>query len=299
MHNVKCLPAKDGTELIMPRKKQLKPRTKAHTQIEASSGEGRYFSRAVGKAIQILELLSHSGAPMSLNDLSRQTQLTKSSALRLLQTLETLRYITRDLNGHYVASIEKRGVVSTHSLNALLQAAREPMRLLNMEFGETVSIAVLMQNHIEVVHVIERPSLMRMSNIVGRLLPPHASSMGKVITAWQDADTRKRLIQSYGLPRLNENTIVDERLLEAAFAKIRSDGHAPDAEESTLGGSCFGVPIFSAGGKVEAAMSLSMPTARMPVDTSRKERLIQTLKDRAQEISLGMLQRDPSGAKVA
>ena len=86
----------------MPKAKQLKPRPAAHQRAEESQSESRYFSRAVGKAIQMLELLSRSSAAMSLNDLSRETQLTKSSAFRLLQTLETLHYIRRDSNGEAI-----------------------------------------------------------------------------------------------------------------------------------------------------------------------------------------------------
>ncbi len=283
----------------MPKTKQAKLRGGAHKSTEKVPEEGRYFSRAVGKAIQMLELLSRSGEPMSLVELSKQTQLTKSSAFRLLQTLETLHYIRRDANGHYVPSHENSAIVSTQYVNALAAAAREPMRRLNMEFGETVSLAILLHNHIEVVHVVESSNLIRMTNIPGRILPPHASSMGKVITAWQDAETRKRLLQSYGLTRYNENTIVDEQTIEAEFEQIRSRGYSTDAEESTPGGFCFGVAIFSTPGKAEAAISLSMPKSRMPADEARQQRIVQALKDVAAEVSQKLMQSGPLGSKVA
>ncbi|MGB6745119.1 MAG: IclR family transcriptional regulator [Terracidiphilus sp.] len=277
----------------MPKTRQAKLQAAGRTPAEEPQGESRYFSRGVGKAIQMLEMLSRSGVSMSLNELSKQTQLTKSSALRLLQTLETLCYIRRDTNGHYTASHENTAVV-----NGLAMAAREPMRQLNMEFGETISLAVLAQNHIEVVYVVESANLIRMTNIVGRILPPHASSMGKAITAWQDAETRKRLLQSYGLTRYNENTIVDERTIEAEFEQIRARGYSTDAEETTLGGFCFGVAIFSAPGKAEAAISISMPKSRMPADEARQHRLVQTLRNAAEEISRKLAQPGTLGAKV-
>lgn len=282
----------------MPKTRQAKSRGGADKSVEKAPREGQYFSRAVGKAIQILELLSRNGASMSLMELSKQTQLTKSSAFRLLQTLETLHYIRRDANGHYLPSHENSAVVSSQYVNALASAAREPMRRLNMEFGETVSLAVLLHNHIEVVHVIESANLIRMTNIPGRILPPHGSSMGKVITAWQDAETQKRLLQSYGLVRYNENTIVDENAIEAEYERIRARGYSTDAEESNLGGSCFGMAIFSAPGKVDAAISLSMPTSRMPADEARQQRIVQALRDAAEEISRKLMQPGHTGAKV-
>lgn len=295
------LAAKGDIKLMMPKtkNKKMKPRTVTHPSTPETAGEHRYFSRAVGKALHMLELLSRSNEPMSLNDLSKQTQLTKSSAFRLLQTLETLNYIRRDVNGHYLSSPEKKSAVSAQYLNGLVTVALEPMRKLNMEFGETISMAVLMHNHIEVVYVIESASLVRMTNIVGRILPPHASSMGKVITAWQDANTRKRLLQSYGLTRYNENTIVDEHTIEAEFELIRTRGYSTDAEESTPGGSCLGMAIFSAPGKVEAAISLSMPKSRMPTDETKKQRLLQALKNATKEIERKLAPQDQAGARVA
>ncbi len=269
----------------MAKTKQAKPYVATRKSPASQEHEGRYFSRAVGKAIQMLEMLARTGAPMGLSEISKQIQLTKSSAFRLLQTLETLQYIRRDSNGHYIPLHENGVAVSMLFLNSLIAAAREPMRKLNMEFGETVSLAVLMHNHIEVIQVNESAKLIRMTNIAGRILPPHASSMGKAITAWQDAETRKRLLQSYGLTRYNENTIVDEHAIEAEYERIRALGYSTDAEETTSGGYCFGMAIFSAPGKVDAAISLSMPSSRLPAEEARQKRIVQALCEMAEQIA--------------
>lgn len=294
---MKCLPEKGGPNLIMAKSRERKSRTAARQPAQEIKGESRYFSRAVGKAIQMLELLSRSRTPLSLNELTKASELTKSSAFRLLQTLETLHYIRRDASGHYLSAQDRNSAVSAQYVNGIVAEAQLPMRKLNMEFGETVSMAVLAYNHIEVVHVIESTSLIRMTNFVGRILPPHASSMGKAINAWQDADTRKRLLQSYGLTRYNENTISDEKAIEEEYETIRSRGYSTDVEESTPGGFCFGVPIFTSSSRVEAAISISMPKSRMP-DDAKRERMIQALENAAQEIAQKIGVRDKTGPKV-
>jgi DNA-binding IclR family transcriptional regulator len=296
---MKCLPAEGETRRIMAKTTRTKSGGSARQSTKNAAGDGRYFSRAVGKAIQMLEMLSRGREAMSLSELAKQTQLTKSSAFRLLQTLETLHYVRRDDNGRYLPSNENIAVISTQYVNTLIRAAREPMRRLNMEFGETVSLAVLMHNHVEVVHVVESASLIRMTNIVGRILPPHASSMGKVVTSWQEAETRKRLLQNYGLTRYTENTLVDEQAIEDEYKRIRERGYSVDAEEATPGGFCFGAAIFSAPGKAEAAISISMPKIRLPNDDERQQRLIKGLKDAADEVSQKLMQPGPLGAKLA
>ena len=49
------------------------------------------------------------------------------------------------------------------------------------------------ENRIEVVATVESPHLIRMGNTVGRILPPHASSLGKAVTAFQREEVRDRL----------------------------------------------------------------------------------------------------------
>lgn len=277
----------------MQTQKLRKPRALKPAPAETQPEEGRYFSRAVGKAIQILELLAQSSSPMRLNDLARVVELTKSSTLRLLQTLVTLHYIERDANGLYL-SCHRAAVQPQAQLQArLLAAASEPMRRLNMRFGETVSLAMRVDNHIEVIHVVESVKLIRMTNIVGRILPPHASSMGKMITAWQSPEIRKRLLDSYGLTRYNENTLTDERTLEEQFVEIRTQGYSLDAEETTYDGVCFGVGLVVAPETIDAAISLSMPKSRLA--EGMREQILAALGETAEEI---LSQLEPSSAAI-
>jgi len=247
--------------------------------------EDPYFSRAVGKAFELLELVGRSENSLSLNDLAHLLQLTKSSTFRLLHTLEALHHVLRDEQGHYRGVGAKSQAIQVHSIQELRAAASDPLRMLNMEFRETISLATLMGNHVEVIEVINSPHLMRMSNIVGRILPPHASSMGKAITAFQSAETRARLIESYGLTGFTPNTIADQRLLEECFEQIRATGISYDDEENTLGGFCFGSPIILADNRVTAAISLSMPKARLPHDEADRQKIVDRLHEIAATIA--------------
>lgn len=247
--------------------------------------EDPYFSRAVGKAFELLELVSRSESSFSLNDLALHVQLTKTSTFRLLHTLESLHHVVRDEQGHYHGLGAKSQIIQAHSVQQLRAAAAEPMRMLNMEFRETISLATLMGNHVEVIEVMNSPHLMRMSNIVGRILPPHASSMGKAITAFQSAEIRARLIESYGMTSFTPNTITDQRQLDECFELIRETGISYDDEENTLGGFCYGSPIILVENRVTAAISLSMPIARRPHDEIDRQKIVDRLHETAATIA--------------
>lgn len=243
-----------------------------------------YFSRAVGKAFELLDLVDRSEIPLSLNDLARQIRLTRSSTFRLLYTLEALQHLRRDEQGCYLKEGRQGFALPAQSLQKLQDAAVEPMRRLSMEFRETISLAALMGNHVEVLAVLDSPHLVRMSNVVGRILPPHASSMGKAITAFQSAETRERLLVSYGTTIFTPHTISDRRQLEEYFETIRATGISCDDEENTLGGFCYGVPIMLPGRPVYAAISLSMPKPRLPQEEAGRQKIIDALHCAATEI---------------
>jgi DNA-binding IclR family transcriptional regulator len=70
---------------------------------------------------------------------------------------------------------------------------------ITRELREAASRAALFDNYIEVVAVIQSPQLLPMSNVVGNILPPNASSLGKAITAFQASAGREKLIRSFGM----------------------------------------------------------------------------------------------------
>ena len=222
-----------------------------------------YFSRSVSKAFEVLNLLSDSQDALSVSEIAGRVDLTKSFAFRLLRTLESLEHVSRSPDGRFVIA-ERSYTASPHLATRLRSAAREPMRELNRRFQETVSLAALFENRIEVIEVFDSPHLMRMTNIVGRILPPHASSLGKVITAYQPESDQRRLIRNYGLLQITSFSITDEDLLFQEFARIREHGYGCDAQESILGAECFGAPIRLGAARVIGALSLSMPKSRMP-----------------------------------
>lgn len=253
---------------------------KAPTRIE-----NKYFSKVVGKAVDILQALKGCSQPLSLNDLTQRVGMVKSSVFRILYTLEVSGYICRNDLGLYSLSNDMRQHVPAYMLSRLPDIANPRMKDLNHTFKETVSLAVLLGNHIEVFAVMESPHLLRMGNVVGRILPPHASSLGKSISAFQPEDRSEKLLLSYGLHRFTDNTITDQVELKREFERIRARGYSTDNEESVTDGFCFGAPISAENEQCIAAISISLPKTRMKPGTLQEKNLVVALKHAAEDIS--------------
>jgi len=259
-------------------------RTKAAEPVVSSRGKDRYSSRAVIKALGTLEVLQAGNGPMALNEVAQRIQLSKTSTFRLLRTLEASGCLTASEWGKYALAPGVHSVVSTQTVTRLLRAAIPRMQQLSRQLRETVSVASLFDNRSEVIAVVESPQAIRMSNIVGHILPPNASSLGKVITAFQTEEQREKLLRSYGIYRFTAHTITDRTALDQEFARVREQGFATDLEESVCDGLCFGVPIFGPAGNVGAAISASLPKSR-ELDADHRKAILDALRATADQIA--------------
>jgi DNA-binding IclR family transcriptional regulator len=226
--------------------------------------EDKYFSRAVSKALEVLEILKRSTQAQALHQLTPKVALTKSSLFRILHTLEVAGYVEKTTDGRYHISIDRRPLIPTSLLTRLLRLGTPHLKELTRHFRESTALGVLFNNHIEVMAVVESPQIIRMGNTPGRILQPHASAIGKSIAAFQTEERREHLLRSYGILRMTPKTITDETLLREEFQRIREQGYSIDNEETTIDGQCFGCPIFMGEeGEVLAAISMSLPKSRL------------------------------------
>jgi len=227
-----------------------------------TSGSEQYYLRSIGRALDVLDCFDGE-APLALTDIGARTGLPESTLFRVLLTLEKHGYLQQAVDGTYQLAAKLRFGWLIEQGNALRDKARPELERLAHQFNETASLAYLYDDRIHVLDSIDTYHEIRMSNRVGRVLPPHCSAMGKAITAFQDRDLADRILEVYGLFRRTEHSITDRGRLFDEFQEIRKTGIACDREESTLGGICYAAAIQLAGQPVVAALSVSTPVVRM------------------------------------
>jgi DNA-binding IclR family transcriptional regulator len=235
------------------------------------SGNEQYYLRSIGRALEVLDCFDGK-APLALTDIGGRTGLPESTLFRVLLTLEKHGYLEQAVDGTYQLAPKLRFGWLVEQGNALRDKARPELEKLAHRFNETASLACLFDDRIHVLDSIESYHEIRMSNRVGRVLPPHCSAMGKVITAFQDRELADRILEVYGLSRRTEHSITDRGRLFEEFAEIRRTGIGCDREESTLGGICYAAAIRTAGQTVIAALSVSTPVVRFTPEREAETR---------------------------
>lgn len=258
---------------------------------EATSADQRYHSRTIERALDVLESFHANQPGLSLKELSAITGLPESSLFRVLLTLQKRDYLQQQTDGTYQLTRKVLLGRLYESAELVRTLARPQLEELASEFNETCSVAYVFGDHIQVLDTMETFHQIRVSNRRGRILPPHCSSMGKAILAFQTSEVADAMLEVYGLNRRTEHTIVDRHALRQELLTVRRLGFACDREESMLGGVCFGAPISSSTGQVVAALSISTPTQR--ITPEREKAMQQRVREAAQAVTK-KLQKPPA-----
>jgi DNA-binding IclR family transcriptional regulator len=254
----------------------------------ASTGE-QYYLRTIGRALEVLDCFDGQ-VPISLKEIGTRVNLPETTLFRVLLTLEKHKYLQQYRDGTYQLAPKLIFGWLVQAADQVRVLARPEMERLASTFDETVSLSYLYDDRIHVLDCIETFHEIRMTNKIGRVLPPHCSAMGKVITAFQERALADRILEVYGLYGRTENTLIDRHKLFKDFEEIRRTGISADREESIRGGICFGAALRSDGRPVVAAISISTPTTRMTSELEKDikaailaaaERIANLLKDAA------------------
>jgi DNA-binding IclR family transcriptional regulator len=234
------------------------------------SGSTQQNARGLTHGLNILDYLRRQRRSISLSEISDFLHLGKPSTLRLLRTLENLGYISRDADKNYELATGAYVTGMQGNLAALRTVGSKCCLDLRSKCGETTTLAGLFSDCIRVIDVYESPQHIKMTNFVGRILQPFASSLGKAIAAYQDDTLRQTLLDVCGVYPLTKHTLVDRGAILEDFALVRQRGYAEDREETVEGGYCVGAPIHAPSKDVIAAISVSSPKFRLTPQLMKK-----------------------------
>jgi IclR family transcriptional regulator, acetate operon repressor len=215
-------------------------------------------SQSIDRAAQILVRLVESDEAVTLAGVMEETQLPKTTAARLLRALERNGLAQRRPGGGFrpgpVLVDYARGDASAGDLATL---ARPYLEALEEATGETTNVAIPTPGGVARLAQVDSHHPLGAGNWVGRRIPPHASSMGKVFMAFGASQP-----PTGRLPKLGPNTIINIGPLLHELEEVRRRGYATTWEELEVGLCSTAAPVRGSKGTVIAAISVSAPTVR-------------------------------------
>jgi IclR family acetate operon transcriptional repressor len=218
-------------------------------------------TQAIDRAAQLLTLVLDSDEPIGVGDLAQAAELPKSTASRLVSSLERHGLVRRNgargkvQAGPAILRFAHRGVIERN----LVELSQVPLDVLSERSGETVNLAVPGTRGVEHLAQVDSIHFLGTGQWVGRTVDYHTTAVGKVLVAYGAA-----ALPAGRLKRLAPATIVDRTKLGAEFAKVRQDGFASAIDELEPGLTALAAPVHGPTGDVVAALSISGPTLRLP-----------------------------------
>jgi DNA-binding IclR family transcriptional regulator len=187
--------------------------------------------QSVDRAAELLRAVANSRQPLTLPELASRTGLNRSTAWRLLATLDAHGLVEHDpVSQRYTVGYAIVQIAAAGDHEALVRRARPALQRLANSTGETASLAVAKRFELVYVDQVEAPQVMA-PNWLGRPAPLHATSSGKAFLAWLTDEERAALLSSTRLKRFTPTTITRRADLEAELAEVRERGYSVCAGE--------------------------------------------------------------------
>lgn len=230
---------------------------KAQTESVADTDAAPGGAAAVDRALTLLAAFRAGDVALTLAELAARTQLYKSTALRLLASLEHAALLRKLDDGRYALGSEVARLHGLYAASFSLDHVVLPvLRSLVAATGESASYHVRQGSGDGwarlCLYRVDSPHTVRDHVRAGDLLPADRGAGARVLIA-------------YGTDGVDAGTKASESLSRTdrkLYATIRAQGYCAliGDRSAELGG--ISAPVFHADGSLAAAVTLTMPTHR-------------------------------------
>ncbi len=218
------------------------------------------------KAFSLIETLASSGGgSATLSSLARTTRQARPTTHRVLRSLLTMGYVEQLTDGEYRLTSKLGRLARGGADEDLVVLAQPVLQRLRDQTGETVNLGVLRGHSIAYLAVIESNHALRRVGAMTQDDPVFTTALGRAIASRLPPESVDRLLRSTPIPKRTPRTVTDPQKLRAILAAARRDGYVIERDQTDLGVTCFGAPVFHGGevaGEVVGAISVSAPSAR-------------------------------------
>jgi DNA-binding IclR family transcriptional regulator len=247
------------------------------------------------KISDILDAFSLRRPELTLTEIREATGLPTSTAQRLVGNLVANGFLDR-VGDRYRVGLKMSFWAAPASQDLdRLELIKPVLADLRDRLGETVCFFESSMHYRVCVAMAETHHMLRREMKVGRILPLHAGSAGRVLLAWTAGLLEH--IEAESLDRLTDSTITSQEALRSAVERTRQDGYAITTGERQTGASGLSAPVFDSQGDLVGAVTVMGPTLRMPLEVC--EQWVEDLLAAAEQITRMLGGRRPSDFAVA
>ena len=217
--------------------------------------------QAVDRALHLLAAIAAAEEPLSTSELALRAGVNRSTAWRLLATLEAHRLIDRDpATGGFRVGYGAVRLTTAAASAALVRGVRPTLEWLSRKTGESTQLTVAEGDTFRVVDEVHGPAVLTV-RWTGQILELEWSSVGKLLYALRPRSDLDDLLASR---KLGDPAGFRKRVEQA-----RKTGIGTSIGEHELDVNGYSSAIVDRGTPV-AFLSVSGPAARLPPSRLRE-----------------------------
>lgn len=224
----------------------------------------RTTNSSLTNALRILKSFSIDHPELTLSEIAELVDVSKSTACRLIQTLESEGFMNQNLHfntyslGASVLSLSNT-VIDQFSI---LKDTTYFLKQLTALTGESTHIAIV--ENTDVIYLKKEDSQYRVQLLshIGRRNPAHCTASGQSILAFLKPATIESIYKN-GLTQSTKYSISNVSQLQKRLAMIREQKYSISKGELIENIVSVGAPIFNKQNQVFAAISVAGPKKRM------------------------------------
>ena len=222
---------------------------------------------SVKSVLRIIEAVATS-PEIGVSDLARHLQQPKTTVQRGLMTLHEAGWIrpTNEPRRRWKITSKLFMLSRSAETEARLRRAALPiMQSLRDETQETTHLMVREERHLVLIERVDSPLALRTVRDLGSRSPLHVSANGKAYLAHRSAREQEDYLNGK-LTALTENSKTDPDAIRREIAQIKKLGYATNVGELDLHVHAVAAPVMNQEGRPIAALSISCPASRLPVE---------------------------------
>ena len=220
--------------------------------------------RAVDRALDVLLCFTNQTPELTMTQIAERVGIHKSTAHRLLATLENKRFIQRDPDtGIYRLGIRLLQMAYlTLEQNDLRRLAAPFMHQLCDLYEENIDLTVLDDMDVVFINILEGPHRVKLAAAIGQRLPAFATASGKAILGYLPEKMVRRILDR-GTPQLTPHTLSSPDELFTDLEAVRELGFAVSEQELEEQINAVAAPIFNHEKHPVASIAVAGPAYRL------------------------------------
>ena len=221
----------------------------------ADDDTDKYRAPALDKGLDILEYLASSPVGLSQAEIAKGLGRGPNEIYRMLNTLVRRNYVSRAPEGdRFMLSLKLLALANIHPPRRRILDIAEPlMRQVSQDSEQSCHLALWEDGDVVIASSFSAPGNWRLSLRPGALIGIYNTGSGKILTAFQPPEIRRKMLKEHSLAKGEEHIMRAD--FEAVLERIRTEGYSSEPSETVRGAINLSFPILDPSGNAIAALT--------------------------------------------